>query len=593
MSDVHADTTDVVRELRTAQPGIGQAAAVDGSARSHETAGLEVVDVAPARAAFRRGETWRVRVTVRSDRDREVNVAVEARTPDAATARSSFDTRIAAGESTVEVDLPGQHAGAGRQLVAEVRDSAADGSAPVRAVGAADVLDDWRADPRYGFLCDFAPGSEGVEDRVARMARHHISCVLLYDWAWRHHELLAPEEPYADVLGKPMSLASVERAIDACHAQGMAALGYATVYAAERDFLDAHPGWGLLDDDGRPWQLADLFFLMDVRGGSLWSRHMLEQLDRTLDAVDLDGFHLDQYGWPRTAHLESGERVDVATGFAAFVRAAGDLLIRKRPGGGSIFNNVNAWPLEGMAGTAEVATYVEVWRPHTDYHDLVQIVARARRSEPGKPVVLAAYAALLSKTDDPGEAAGGLALLAAVTLAAGGWPLLVGEGEGVLTGAYYPEHVTPPEPARAALASVLDAGVAWRAFLRGEGVERVADAFVDGQDCELSLDLPWSSRPLPGHVWVSVVERPGWVAVSLVNLLDATSARWNRPQPTPVRREVTLRLPQGVDRSQCWVSGTGLPWERLPVTVGPEGASVRVPLGVWSLVVLRDEGTSG
>lgn len=592
MPEPYADTTDLVRDLRTAQPATGQAAAVDGSARSHETAGLEVVEVAPARAAFRSGEPWRVRVRVRSDRDRAVTVTVEARTPGATAPRASVDAGIGAGESTVEVELPAQHGGAGRQLVVEVRDSADGGSAPVRAVGAADVLDDWRADPRYGFLCDFAPGTEGVEDRVARMARHHITCVLLYDWAWRHHELLAPEEPYADVLGKPMSLASVERAVDACHAQGMAALGYATVYAAERDFLEAHPGWGLLDDDGRPWQLADLFFLMDVRGGSPWSRHMLDQLDRALDAVDLDGFHLDQYGWPRTAHLESGERVDVAAGCAAFVRAAAALLTSRRPGGGSIFNNVNAWPLEGMGGTAEVATYVEVWRPHTDYHDLVQIVARARRSEPGRPVVLAAYAGLLTKTDDADEAAGGLGLLAAVVLAAGGWPLLVGEGEGVLTGAYYPEHVAPPEPARAALAAVLDAGVAWRWFLRGEGVERVADAFVDGQDAELAVDLPWSSRPLPGRVWVSVVQRPGWVGVSLVNLLDATSARWNRPQPSPERREVTLRLPQGVDRSQCWVSGTGLPWERLPVTVGPEGASVRVPLGLWSLVVLRDDGTA-
>lgn len=552
-------------------------------------AALAIVDVVPAYPSFRSGEDLAVDLHVHSDRDRSVSVRVDAGAPGGTATFVEEQRDVARGRSVLTVRLPAPEGSRAWQITARVSDAGSSAT----GLTAADVLDDWRTDPRYGFLCDFAPDAAGVPERVARMSRYHLTCVLLYDWAWRHHALLAPEEPYADVLGKPMSLERVREAVASCHDHRMAALGYVTVYAAERDFLDEHADWGLLDDDDRPWHLADLFFLMDPTKGSAWSQHMLGQLEEALTAVELDGFHLDQYGWPREAHVPSGRRVDVAAGLADFVRAANQVVARRRPGGGSIFNNVNAWPLEGMAGTADVATYIEVWRPHSEYRDLVDLVRRAQRSAPGVPVVLAAYAGLLAKTDDPDQAAGGLALLAAVVLASGGWPLLVGEGDRVLTGAYYPENAVPPEPARTALVAVLDAGVAWREFLRGPDVTHVADAFVDGQDREVSVDAPWSSRPLPGHVWVSVARRPGWFALSLVNLLDATSPRWNQPQPQPTERTVSVRLPQGVDRSECWVSGTGWPWERVPVTVDQGGATVRVPLGLWSLVVLRGSGTTG
>jgi dextranase len=546
---------------------------------------LSILSVHPARPYFRTGEDWTVSVTFESAADHDGELTVRALHPGRVTVGRTEQVRVNAGRTVSQVDLGSPVDGTGgRQLVATFR-SASSGTAT--ATGALDVLDDWRDDPRYGFLCDFAPGAGDAARRVSGMSRHHVNVVQLYDWAYRHHELMPPTPEYADVLGKPMSLATVREAIDAAHKLGMAALGYATVYAAEREFTELHPDWQLRDDQGNPWHLADLFFLMDLSGKTGWTEHMLGQLDHTLSELDLDGFHLDQYGYPRVARLASGELLDTAEGLVDFVTAANRLTAARRPSGGSIFNNVNGWPVDLMAPTAAVANYIEVWKPHTDYHDLVQLADRAHRLAPAKPVVLAAYPGFLREDAGPGQHAGGLALLAAVVLASGAWPLLVGEGENVLTAGYYPEFVAPDPQAALALRRVLDAGVAWRDLLRGGLARPVAEPFVDGQDREIEVDVPYSSRPLPGRVWVRIVEQPDWVVVSLVNLLGATTARWNRAQPEPQRTAVTVRLPQGVDASTCWVGGVGTQWQPADAVWTDEGVSVTVDLDLWSVVAVR------
>src|SRR5258708_1620420 len=57
-----------------------------------------------------------------------------------------------------------------------------DGHSLVQESTALDVLDDWMQAPRYGFLVQFAPGSEDAAAVVATLARYHINVVQFYDW---------------------------------------------------------------------------------------------------------------------------------------------------------------------------------------------------------------------------------------------------------------------------------------------------------------------------------------------------------------------------------------------------------------------------
>src|SRR4030042_393808 len=94
---------------------------------------------------------------------------------------------------------------------------------------------------------------------------------------------------------------------------------------------------------------------------------------------------------------------------------------------------LNAWPLEAMAGvTADAATYIEVWDPHSTYRDLYELVRRARTLRPDRQVILAAYLRPFHPTDGRGRGALNTFRLAAAAInASGGFHLIAGEGRGV------------------------------------------------------------------------------------------------------------------------------------------------------------------
>ncbi len=91
-----------------------------------------------------------------------------------------------------------------------------DGHSLVQESTALDVLDDWMQAPRYGFLVQFAPGSEDAAAVVATLARYHINVVQFYDWMWRHYTLMPPSEEFIDACGRSLSLKVVREKVTAC-----------------------------------------------------------------------------------------------------------------------------------------------------------------------------------------------------------------------------------------------------------------------------------------------------------------------------------------------------------------------------------------
>ncbi len=579
-----------------------------GRRRAGAVMTVRFVSLTPERACFAPGEPWRLRLRLRSAAPADAVVRIGPVQPDpagwagdlaaggpgqpgpdragqAAGPAAEYRVRLKRGLTQLDCMLAEPPAAERGYLVAAVIETA---GGVITGHGAADVLADWRDDPRYGFLSEFGPGDTGQAGRAAAMAGLHLNCAQFYDWAYRHDQLLPPAADYQDPIGRRLSLDSVRASIAACRDHGIAPLGYAALYAGLPDFAAAHPDWQITDGAGRPEHLAELFYLMNPAGEG-WRAHLLSQLDQALGALDFDGFHLDQYGYPRTAWDRSGAPVDVGAGLASLARAAAARVAARRPGGGVIANAVGAWPLPDFAAVPQAATYVEVWEPYTRYEDLVSLADRARLLA-ARPVLLAAYPSFLRAEPHPGPgpASGGLGLLTAVILAAGAWPLLAGEGERVLADPYYPRHVLPPARARTELQRLLDFGVAFRSWLRGPKLRAAEPAFIAGPAAEWQFSAPHSARPEPGRIWARASTSPGWTVLSLVNLAGVRDPAWDRPQPPARPGPVTITLPRHLKEPACWAASPERGLEQLPVTGSADGSQVTVPLRLWTLLAIRD-----
>ncbi|MDR1642705.1 MAG: hypothetical protein LBT59_23695, partial [Clostridiales bacterium] len=115
---------------------------------------------------------------------------------------------------------------------------------------------------RYGFLSDFAACDSGADD-VMQMAKYHINTVQFYDWSFRHDQLVSDQDEYSDMMGRKVSLPVVKEKIEACHNQGMQALGYGAIYAASKPFYEKHRDWGLYTSAGDPHIFINTFCIMN------------------------------------------------------------------------------------------------------------------------------------------------------------------------------------------------------------------------------------------------------------------------------------------------------------------------------------------
>ncbi|HEU4330890.1 MAG TPA: glycoside hydrolase family 66 protein, partial [Lapillicoccus sp.] len=390
-------------------------------------------------------------------------------------------------------------AGRGRLLLGRfpigsyaVRLSAADGGS---ATSAFDVTAGPLDRPRYGFVTDFVPGRDDGDAVADSLRAFHLNAVQFYDWMYRHASLLPPSDDFVDALERPLSLATVRRLVDATHAAGSRPIAYAAVYGAGREYAEEHPDEVLHHRDGRPWQLGDFLWIMDVSRDSSWTRHVVGQMRAAVREVGFDGLHLDQYGDPKVAVNGAGEVVDLADGFVGVIEAVRAEL----PEATLIFNNVNDFPSAQTTGAPQDVTYVEVWSPHDDYADLVRLVDAGRDRRPERPVVLAAYLEPFATGSGPTEVAAAKLALATVW-SAGGQYLLLGERHGALTHPYYPNYATLSDAAVAVLRSYADFAVANGDLLFGDG-ERSTRHLSLGVNEDLVVDgAPVSLEPVAGSV---------------------------------------------------------------------------------------------
>ncbi len=446
-----------------------------------------------------------------------------------------------------------------------------------------------RSSLRYGFVVDYRPGRDllAVQDNLRRL---HLTGVQFYDWAYRHADLLGGGEQYDDALGQPVSLATVRSLIEACHEAGADALGYAAVYAVGPQEWAKWEHDAVLTATEEPYALGDFLFVLDPASPD-WLDHFTADLTAATEQVGFDGYHLDQYGYPKQAHRSDGARVDMAASFCQLIGGVRQAL----PDARLVFNNVNDFPTWATAGTGQDAVYIEVWKPQLGLEHLAQTVTRARAVGAGKPVVIAAYQHVYDQAPAP-EADRATAFTMATLFSHGATHLLAGEADRILVDPYYVRNHTMEASTAGLLHRWYDFSVAHAELLFDPAIVEVTSSFAQDYNDDIDVvfgELAIEQVAVAGTLWRRITQLPnGSYVVHLINLAGQPDTHWDAARPEPVAT--------GPGRLRIRRMGTALPRVRyadpdgagrlieLPLTAEGDWAVGEVPaVSVWQLLLIE------
>ncbi|HEV3310733.1 MAG TPA: glycoside hydrolase family 66 protein [Chloroflexota bacterium] len=567
----------------TARGGFPGSAGVDEIPARGVT--MRLIDCSPDRAYFTPGEKGAIRIQVSPDAVGHAAVRLEVIDLD----RTVADVRakVTHAHQTLSIELPPKP-GMGYGLRLTLLD--AESREVDRSETSVDVQRSWVDAPRYGFLSDFSPGADHAA-RADEMLRRHINVVQFYDWMYRHYQFLPPADPFTDVLGRTLSLASVKSAVTAAHERGMGAIAYGSVYGAESEYALKHKDELLYDaPGGNPISLSEVFYLQDVRPGP-WRTLILGQYREAVKKVDFDGIHADQYGFPTEAYDQKGDLVEMGPALAGMVGAAQRSVVGDG-GEGIIFNCVTNWPIGDVAPEPQLCMYIEVWPPYIALQDLFDLVKGARELAPSRQVILAAYMSCaagmdakegyshwaepwgISDATTPDAAEAATLLTSATIHGAGGFHLLLGEGTGMLANPYYPKFVVPGKSFRSRLVQHWDFIVRYTAYLFDRSLEYRSSGLMDS-----------------GHLWTIHRSGPRCDTLSLIN--GKPQDQWNVLKPHPPRRRnvaIEMPSPKGVTAVFAANPDGDADAVRLHFTESGGNLKFTVPsVDIWTLIVVQHE----
>ncbi len=399
-----------------------------------------------------------------------------------------------------------------------------------------DFAGHWREAPRYGFLSDFSPEDGGDDSDTEYLNRHHINIVQYYDWMWRHDRLLPEEDTFTDPMGKVSSLAVIREKISALRKRGIASIAYAAVYGGLTDYAEEHPEQVLYRADGKSYNLIDLFHIMDISPDSAWTEHIVGEFAKVI-GFGFDGLHLDQYGFPKKAVRRVDGKASVVALkelYPAFIAKVREAVDQVREDTGLIFNNVSNYPPQTTATAPQDVVYVEVWDPVSQLGHLKPVIDRARELS-GKQVILAAYLPAFNPHDpkDQSESETGAQLAMGAIFANGGYHLLLGEHENILTQAYYPDYGEVSEKFKGTIQHYYDFIVQYRELLYDHDLDDISLTFSGGinQEIVFSKDgVAFDPHQTLGKVWTIIKEKPGYTVIHLLNHTGIDNDVWHEPK---------------------------------------------------------------
>ncbi|AIQ39885.1 hypothetical protein R50912_07460 [Paenibacillus sp. FSL R5-0912] len=466
-----------------------------------------------------------------------------------------------------------------------------------------DIADHWSRAPRYGFLSDFRTDESGDFRDVESMNKFHLNVIQFYDWMYRHDDLVPRQDEFVDPMGRTMSYKVIREKVAALHDKGMAAMAYGAVYTGLKDFLQAHPEWGLYDRKGEPFQLIDLFYIMDITPDSPWTDHIVEQFRQAVRA-GFDGIHMDQYGFPKKAmrRIEGKEEVvDLAECYPPLIDRTQAAVKEIKAEAGVIFNNVGNYPISKTASSDQEALYIEVWPPVVRLRELKGLIDNARSLSPDKPVILSAY--LPSFYPEAGHdkewAENGALLTMASIFASGGYHLLLGEDHGMLTMPYYPDYAVMRPEFAVEVRRYYDFIVRFGTLIHDTQLEDVSYTYTAGVNTEITFEgkVPFAPNGDINSVWTIIKRMPGYQILQLINLAGLEDDYWEhgkkqRPEPqTGVVCNLLIEQPleciytaspDDLNQEVCF-----LDYEIVPHGQGLAARFTLPSLKIWSMIVVK------
>ncbi|MBQ0036656.1 MAG: hypothetical protein KBT35_07040 [Firmicutes bacterium] len=371
---------------------------------------------------------------------------------------------------------------------------------------------------RYGFLSDFSSDDKDNSD-VLYLAKHHVNAIQFYDWSYRHHKLVSDAIEYTDMMGKNNNLLTIKNKIDEAHKRGMFALGYGAVYAAAKDYADAHPEYRLYGSENKPIMFIDVFAIMNLNSG--WLNHIISQYVDAVKNVGFDGIHMDTYGFPKTALDYQGNTIHLENDFPTLIKKTRKAL----PDAKLVFNNVGNWPVDVTKKEDVDAVYIEVWPFYNTYYHLKEIINNAKSEN--KPVVIAAYPAAF-RLDNAQRALNSEIMLLCTINVHGATQLWFGEENAAITQGYYSDYKKLTNKQEKILRRYEDFFVRYEELFFDNELIDVSLTHAGWDNTEYRFNFNYTVTGEPGKLWAIIREKPGLKLVTIINLNGDESMEWQK-----------------------------------------------------------------
>ncbi len=486
--------------------------------------------------------------------------------------------------------------------MADIYKSNNDGTEQLYGSIAVDVSSDWTRFPRYGFLSKFPELTETpINYVISDLARYHINGLQFYDWHYAHHKPLAgtpsnPDQIWKDIANRNTYFNTVKSYISAAHASNMKAMFYNLAYgalnnAAADGVLDQ---WYMFTDASHtnkevfelpaPMFKSNIWFLDPSNTG--WQQYIAAQNEDVYQALDFDGYHIDQVGdRGRTLYNYSGQVINLKETFGSFI----DAMKSAYPDKYHVFNAVNQYGQQYIAPAPVDFLYTEVWGPNDGFADLASII-KDNNDYCGntKNTVLAAYMNYNLANSAGFFNTPGVLLTNAVIFSFGGSHLEL--GEHMLAKEYFPNNnLQMPGELRDAMISYYDFMVAYENLLRDGGTEFTPD--ISCADYQFTINA-WP--PQAGNISASGREVGNSQVYHLINFANATSMNWRDNSGTQAVpgtfKNVKLTIRSNKAVTKIWMASpdafNGTPVNLEFTTSGDKVTFFLPQLKYWDMIVI-------